>query len=401
MQGGAAPRWVLASMTLAAFAAAIAMTSMAVAVPALSAYWSLRQGQVHWVTSGFIAAMIPAMLATPWLLGRLGERTTCLGALALLVVGGVGGSLATSFGALVAARLLEGAAAGVLQPLPVIVVSNHFDSRHRGTAMGFFTLGVVLAPAIAPALAGTLVDHFGWRSVPLAAAPFALLAALAARWLGIRIAPSAATRGLLIGMRLSLLCESRFRRSCEIAFLYGMAMFASAYLVPVFVQVGLARNASTAGALMLPAGLALAVASPFGGRAADRWPRHLVISAGLLTMAFAHALLLGLDTGTPLVALAVLMILARLGMALVLPSLSLAALTGLPPTDWPAGSMLVSLSRQLGAVIGVGCGAVFLQWRLESVSAVSAFHQTFALMALICVAAALTSWRNEPSAIPP
>jgi predicted MFS family arabinose efflux permease len=396
---GASPRWVLASMTLAAFAAAIAMTSMAVAVPALGAHWSLGQDRVHWVTSGFIAAMIPAMLVTPWLLARFGERTTCVGALVLLVIGGVAGSLAPSFGALVAARLLEGAAAGVLQPLPMIVVSHRFHSRQRGTAMGFFTLGVVLAPAMAPALAGALVDHFGWRAVPLAATPFALLAALAARWLG-SDTPPVAPQSLLAGLRLPLLREPRFRRSCGVAFLYGVAMFASAYLIPVFVQIGLAHSASAAGAVMLPAGLALAAASPFGGSAADRWPRHLVISAGLLTVALAHALLLGLDAGTPLLALALLMIAARLGMALVLPSLSLGALTGLPSADWSAGSTLVSLSRQLGAALGVGCGAVFLQWRLGAVPAVLAFHQTFALVALVCIAAALLSWRNAPRLMP-
>jgi len=391
MADSASPRGVLVSMTLAAFAAAIAMTSMSVAVPALSRQFTLTQDEVHWVYSGFLAAMVPAMLATPALLARFGERATCLGALALLVVGGVAGSMAPGFGWLVAARLLEGVAAGVLQPLPVIVVTRRFDSRHHGTAMGFFTLGVVLAPAIAPGLAGLLVDHVGWRAVPLAAPPFALLAAVVAGRLSTSTAPTA---GLFAGLRLPLLAQPAFLRACGVAFCYGVAMFASAYLVPVFVQLGLGRSASAAGAIMLPAGVALASASPFGGRAADRWPRGHVIAVGMLVIALSHGLLLALDAGSALLALAALMITARLGMALVLPSLSLGALAGLPAADWPAGSTLVSLARQLGAMLGVAGGALFMHWRLEALPVLAAFHQTFVLVVFVCLAGALAAWRT-------
>jgi predicted MFS family arabinose efflux permease len=392
-QDNASPRGVLVSMALAAFAAAIAMTSMAVAVPALSRQFTLTQDQVHWVYSGFLAAMIPAMLATPALLARFGERATCLGALALLVVGGVAGSLAPGFGLLVAARLLEGVAAGVLQPLPVIVVTRHFDRQHHGTAMGFFTLGVVLAPAIAPGLAGVLVDHVGWRAVPLAAAPFALLAALASGRLSAHTGPASST-SLFAGLRLPLLAQPAFLRACGVAFCYGVAMFASAYLVPVFVQLGLTRSASAAGAIMLPAGVALASASPFGGRAADRWPRGHVIAAGMLVIGLSHLLLLTLEAGSALLALAALMITARLGMALVLPSLSLGALAGLPAADWPAGSTLVSLARQLGAMLGVAGGALFLHWRLDALPVLDAFHQTFVVVAGVCLVGALAAWRS-------
>jgi len=382
-------------MALAAFATAVAMTSMPVAVPALSRAFGLGQQQVHWVSSGFIAAMIPGMLATPWLLARFGARRCCTGALAVLVLGAVTGSLAPNFGLLVTARLLEGVAAGVLQPLPVIVVTRQFDSRQHGAAMGWFTVGMVLAPAITPALAGALVDAVGWRAVPLASVPFALLAAWAARHLS---GPAAepAPGHVLAGLRFSLLAHGPFRKSCAIAFLYGLAMFASSYLVPVFVQIGLGRSASAAGAVMLPAGLALALSSPFGGRAADHWARQRVIAIGLLVMSASHALLLALDARSGLAALAVLMVTARLGMALVLPSLSLGALAALPAADWPAGSTLVSLFRQLGATLGVACGAAFLQWRLQSDPAVPAFHETFALVALMCGLAALISWTNAP-----
>lgn len=114
----------------------------------------------------------------------------------------------------------------------------------------------------------------------------------------------------------------------------------------------------------------------------------------MLVIALSHGLLLALDAGSALLALAALMITARLGMALVLPSLSLGALAGLPAADWPAGSTLVSLARQLGAMLGVAGGALFLHWRLDALPVLAAFHQTFVLVVFVCLAGALAAWRT-------
>ena len=381
-------------MALAAFASAVAMTAIAVAVPALSRHWSLGQHEVHWVASGFMAAMLPAMLATPRLLQWLGVRRTALAALLLLAAGGAAGALAQSFGALLAARTVEGFAAGVLQPLPLIVVARNFANEERGRAMGLFTLGIVLAPAVAPALAGALVDHLGWRAVLPAAAPFALLAACVGwRVLPVDRGPTPAAPGL----RLDLFADTEFRRSCGVAFLYGMAAFAASYLVPVFLQMGLQRSAAAAGAVLMPAGIALAVSSPWGGRLADRYPRHRVIAVGIVGLGVAHLAIIALSPSASLVWLVLLLVASRLGAALALPSLALDALRGLPGADWPAASALVSLARQLGATLGVALSSMFVQWRLVAEgAALPAFHQSFVLIAALCALGAWVAWRNGP-----
>ena len=57
-----------------------------------------------------------------------------------------------------------------------------------------------------------------------------------------------------------------------VAFIYGMALFGSTYLVPVFMQIALHLPPSQAGAVLLPAGIVLAVTIPLAGRLADRLP---------------------------------------------------------------------------------------------------------------------------------
>lgn len=420
------------------------MTIMPVAVPAITSYFSLGQDLVHWVSTGFMAAMAFSMLLTPWLVARFGFRRVYEVSLLLLLGGAVCSSLAPNFGSLVLARLVEGVAAGILQPLPVIVVSMAFGDGQRGRAMGIFTLGTVLAPALSPVLGGLLIQMFGWRAVPLALTPMCLLALPAGRWLrcygakekadewsiktldlisiglaagaifcvlvGLSIWRSAnawacfalVVLGLLAGamflrrqgqlvkpiLSIKVFGSRNFALTCLVAFIYGLGVFGSAYLIPIFIQQVLLRTAAEAGAVMLPAGLLLVVSSPVGGWLSDRFQTSRVIAAGMCLLAVAFTALVAVQVHTELSFIIMILMFSRLGMALVLPSLTLSALKTLSHDDWTDGSTAINLIRQLGASLGVSFVAVFLQWRMvihqgadaHSIEWASlAFHETFAI----------------------
>ncbi|MFX7612967.1 hypothetical protein ABTJ49_20985, partial [Acinetobacter baumannii] len=73
-----------------------------------------------------MVATTVSMLTTPWLLSRYGYRATYVGAMLLLLAGGVGGGLARDFGLVLAARVAEGLAAGVVQPIPAVIILYAF-----------------------------------------------------------------------------------------------------------------------------------------------------------------------------------------------------------------------------------------------------------------------------------
>jgi MFS family permease len=77
-------------------ASIMSSTIITVAVPDMSRHFTVGQERAQWVSSGFMAAMTVAMLATPWLLGRFGYRRTYGGSMWLLLVGGVVGGLSTT-----------------------------------------------------------------------------------------------------------------------------------------------------------------------------------------------------------------------------------------------------------------------------------------------------------------
>ncbi len=452
-------RWlVLMTVMVGSIAAIMSSTIVNVAVPDLMAHFHIGQERAQWVAAGFMAAMTLSMLPTPWLLARFGYRHAYIGAVGLLMAGGIVGGFAGHYELVLAMRVAEGLAAGVLQTIPAIIVLRAFEPGARGRAMGIFGFGVVLAPAIGPSVGGVLVEHFGWRSIFFVVVPFALCAmALARRYLPVSAPGGAApggdgatldTRGLalaavgvigllnglvhlhdasmlnaalLIAIGLAALAafvwhESRtptpllnlrlyrsrpFAMASVVAFIYGMGLFGSTYLVPVFLQSALHFPPSQAGAALLPAGLVLALAIPLGGRLADRYPPYALVAVGLALLAGSFVLMATVGTTTALWVLMLWAVIGRIGLGFVLPSLTLGAVPGLTPADMPHAASGISFARQLGGAVGVSVVGIFLEWRLRvhhgvGGTALAGFADTFWLVAALSAAAMLAAFRMQP-----
>ena len=345
----------------------------------------------------------------------------------LLLAGGIAGGLANDFSLVLAARVAEGLAAGVVQPIPAIIIMRAFAPHEQGRASGLFGMGVVLAPALGPSIGGVLVDLFGWRSIFFMVVPLCLLSL----WLAYRYVPDAAPggvaadrngemidwRGLLIGaagtlcllngmivlreqdssllmallllggfglalylfltwqrrmaatgreplMNLALFGYRQFAMGSVVAFIYGTALFGSTYLLPVYMQLGLGLSASHAGTVLLPAGVVLAITIAGVGRLADRRPTWLLVSIGLGLLAASFALMLTVSLASSLWLLALWATLGRIGLGFILPSLNLGSLRPLPHALVAQGASAISFVRMLGGAIGVSLCGIVLEWRL-------------------------------------
>jgi EmrB/QacA subfamily drug resistance transporter len=444
--------WVLLTVMIGTMASIMASTIVNVAVPDMSRHFTLGQDRAQWLSAGFMAAMTLSMLTTPWLLERYGYRHTYAGAVLLLMAGGVCGGSSPWFPLILGMRVTEGLAAGVLQPIPAIVILHAFGPGEQGRAMGIFGFGVVLAPAIGPSVGGVLVEWWGWRSIFFVVVPFCLLALfLARRYLpvgapggaavnraGARIdlpglaligvavlsllnamvsvqAGDAALAGALFAicalavaafvplqrqrahplMRLELFGHRPFAMGGCVAFIYGMGLFGSTYLVPVFMQIALGLPPSQAGAVLLPAGIVLAVTIPLAGRLADRWPVNRIIVIGLALLAMSFGLMVSVQAATALGIIALWAAIGRVGLGFVLPSLNLGAMRGLPNHAISHGSSTINFLRQLGGAVGISLVGSVLEWRLraEGGSPLRACHETFALVGAITALAMIAAWR--------
>jgi EmrB/QacA subfamily drug resistance transporter len=420
-------RWLLLlSVMVGTMASVMSSTIVNVAIPDMSRHFLLGQDRAQWVSSGFMVAMTVSMLTTPWLLGRFGYRATYVGTMVLLLCGGVAGGLAAHFPVVLAARVAEGLAAGVVQPIPAIIMLRAFEPREQGRAAGLFGMGVVLAPALGPSIGGLLVDWFGWRSIFFMVVPFCLASLVLAYryvptsapggadasrgagldWRGLALA-TVGTLSLLNGlvelhgrahgqaivllalaglalvgfvawqrraaatgreplMNLGLFGFRTFAMGSIVAFIYGTALFGSTYLLPVYMQLALHLPASHVGTILLPAGIVLAFTIGGVGRVTHRVPTRVLVTAGLAMLTASFALMVVVDPAQPLVLLVAFAILGRIGLGFILPSLNLGAMRPLHKELIPQGASTINFLRMVGGAAGVSLCAIVLEWRIAA-----------------------------------
>ncbi len=427
----------------------LSATVVNVALHDIMLEFGISQGQVHWLATGFIAAMTTTMLASSWLLDHFGIRKTLGTAMLLFSVVSVVGGFAATPGQLIAARVAQGALAGLMQPMAMYLVFRVFPRERRGQAMGIYGMGVILAPALGPVLGGFLVDQLHWRYVMFAPAPVTLLGVFMA-WrflplppyrpapyrfdliglllLGTAVGVSLDALNLLHGdagagtriaaeLALSLVCLVLFvRRQRRIehpllnvsllrrrSFLYanlgalalGLALFGSTYLVPLFVQTALSFTATEAGLLMLPAGIALGITFPLAGRLADKYRAYKLVVIGMALFASSAILFALSGLATAFGWLALWTVLGRVGLGFMLPALSTGALNPLATHELGAGSSTINFTRQLGGAYGVNLVALTLEFgeQAEGVPTIGAFHSAWWLVAVFVALAAVPVWR--------
>ena len=435
---------VVTTVLVGSMSTLLAATIVNVAFPALMRELRVGHDSVQWVATAFLAATTTTMLATAWSIERHGERRTFAAAMLCFAVGSVLGAAAWSVESLVAARILQGAAAGIVQPLSMVALFRVFPPDQRGRAMGLFGFGIVLAPAVGPAVGGALIEAFGWRSIFLVPMPFCVAAlALGMRSLGTTrtaeprpfdvvgtavlvgalvallnvpvvghrtgwsspwtLALAGAGVALSIGfvgwerrtpralLRVELFRHRGFVGAALVAFAYGAGLFGTTYLVPVLVQEISGFNAREAGLLLAPPGIVLALAMTVGGRLTDRLTPRLVVITGLVLFAASTLLFTRADTATGFWTLAAWLALGRVGLGLVIPALNVGAVQALRGAELAYASAGVNFIRQLGGAAGVNLLAVLLQWRMLAYPAdpARAFHECFAVATAVFLLAAL------------
>jgi len=439
---------VVTTMMLGTISVILSATIVNVAFPALIGEFHVGHDTLQWVAAGYLAAMTGTMLTTAWLVETFGERATFTTTLSLFLAASLTAAASFSMDALIAARVLQGAAAGILQPLAMIVLFRVYPIEERGRAMALYGFGIVLAPAIGPAIGGMLLDAFGWRSIFLLTVPFCIAGlVLGARtlqkrgpaaplrfdWLGCALLvgalvtllnipvvghrdgfASAETLALVAGglalsaafigwemrtaaplLPIGLFRHRPFAGASIVAFAYGIGLFGSTYLVPVFAQDIAHYSASEAGYLLAPPGIALAFAIALGGRLTDRIQAAPIIIAGLALFALSSLLLAFSGAATGFTLLALWLVIGRIGLGMLIPALNVGAVQSLAGTELAYASAAVNFTRQLGGAVGVNLLAVVLEWRSSApglADTARPFHECFAIVTLAFALAIIPAW---------
>src|SRR5437868_1978385 len=158
--------WLIAvSVMFATFMEVLDTTVVNVSLPHIAGSLSASIDEATWALTSYLVANAIILPMTGWLASMFGRKRLLM----LSVVGFTAASflcgLAPTLGTLIFFRVLQGATGGALQPLSQAVLLEAFAPQDRGKAMGFWGLGIVVAPILGPVLGGWLTDNYSWRWV--------------------------------------------------------------------------------------------------------------------------------------------------------------------------------------------------------------------------------------------
>src|SRR5512138_908526 len=150
---------------LATFMEVLDTSVVNVSLPHIAGSLSATIDEATWTVTSYLVANAIILPMTGWLASTFGRKRLLM----LSVVGFTGASFLCGFaptlGSLIFFRIVQGATGGALQPLSQAVLLEAFAPSERGKAMGFWGLGVVVAPILGPVLGGWLTDNYSWRWV--------------------------------------------------------------------------------------------------------------------------------------------------------------------------------------------------------------------------------------------
>ncbi|GAA2792300.1 MFS transporter [Kitasatospora sp. CM 4170] len=203
----AAGRRVLLVCVAGGFTTLLDQSVLNTSIPALRESLHAQPAHLQWIVAGFSLAFGLALVPG----GRLGDvrgrKWFFVAGLALFTSVSVLSATATEPWVLVAARLLQGAGAGLVNSQMIGTLQDVFDGQLRARALGMYAVTGGLAFALGPPIGGAVLaavgPEAGWRLTFLLNVPFGLATvALAARWLP-RPRPSARHADLdLVGLLL-------------------------------------------------------------------------------------------------------------------------------------------------------------------------------------------------------
>src|ERR671915_1876710 len=151
-------------------------TVVNVALPAIAADLGVGLSELEWIVTGYALTFASLMLTGGKLADLLGRRLIFIVGLAIFTVSSLVCGLAGSGEMLIAARVVQGAGAALMNPATLSIIAATFPPEQRGMAIGIWAGVSALALAIGPLVGGLITQHIDWSWIFFVNVPVGILA---------------------------------------------------------------------------------------------------------------------------------------------------------------------------------------------------------------------------------
>jgi EmrB/QacA subfamily drug resistance transporter len=441
--------WTLGAVSFGLFMIMLDNTVVNVALPSIQRDLGVGLSELQWIVTGYALTFAALMLTGGKLADHYGRRLIFVVGLAIFTLASLGCGIAESGDVLIAARVVQGVGAALMNPATLSIISATFPPEQRGTAIGIWAGVSALALAIGPLVGGLLTDHLDWSwiffvNVPvgvlavavsflvieesrdtseerrldlpgqfaggigLFALTYALIEANTYGWTSGRILASFAVAAVgfvafvwlervqrVPMLDLELFRNGTFAGANAVVLLVALAMFGVFFFVSLYMQNILGYSAVQAGAAFLPMTILIILIAPVAGRTSDRVGSRWLMTAGMVLVGLQLLYFSRLGVDETFWSLLPGLVTGGVGMALVMTPSAAAAVRSVPVDKAGVGSAVLNACRQVGGALGIAVMGAIMAAKIDDRRTPEAFVDGFStalvVAALIAFAGAVVA----------
>ena len=379
-----------------------------------------------WITTSYLVAEIIVIPLSAWLANIFSLRTYLLGSTVVFLGLTVACASAHTLGQMIVIRAAQGFAGGALIPLAFTIIMTKLPRSKHPVGLAVYSIAVVFAPSIGPALGGYFSDTFGWQSIFFLSLPSGLVM-VAMLWYALESAPRQwhlLRQGDWLGMftmavglgcletvleegnkddwfgspfivrlaviavlslaafiyvemkraapllNLRLLARRNFCLGTCGNFIFGFSMFGWIYLVPQYLSRMQGYSSQQIGGVMIWLGLPQLLLIPFIPKVMQRVDTRRLVVVGYMLFIAGSLLAMRLSddfSGPQFLSSSLVRALAQV---LTMAPLSAIAIAGIEREQAGSASALFNAMRNMGGAVGIAMIQTFLTKREQFHSAI-------------------------------
>lgn len=372
-----------------------------------------------WIVTAYLVAEIVVIPLSGWLSRAFSPRRYLIANAALFLVFSVACAFAQDLGQMIALRILQGLAGGVLIPMAFTLIMTLLPPSRQPVGLATFSLAASFAPAIGPTVGGWLSATFGWHAVFLLnLAPGAVMMLLL--WVSLERQPmqlgllrqgdwpgivsmavglgslqvvleegaredwfdspfiaalsAVAVAALALFVRtelrsprplldLRLLARRNFGAGVTAMLLVGAVSYGSMFVLPAYLARVQGYDARQIGEVLAWSALPQLVLIPLMPSLMRLVDGRWLVVLGFGLMASSSFMLVGLDAGVAAEQLLLPNVVRAVGQAMAMTPLTVLATGGLGKADAGSASALLNVTRNMGGAVGIAGLQTFLAER--------------------------------------
>jgi MFS transporter, DHA2 family, multidrug resistance protein len=424
-------RWLVAISVMAGtFMVILDSTVVNVALEHIAGSLSATVEEATWALTSYLAANAVILPLTGWLARFFGRKRLLIGSVFGFTFASFLCGLAPSLPVLIIYRVIQGLTGGVMQPLSQSVLLEAFPPHERGKAMGFWSVGIVVAPILGPLLGGWLTDNWSWRWIFYINIPVGITACLmiwsfifdpaylrrggegidfwgigllvigigslqvgldrgqeldwfgsdlitillstAAVFLTFFLVRELTVRNPVVDLRV--FTERTFATGVFLATMVGFVLYGSIVLLPIMLQTLMGYSPFDAGIVMAPRGIGSLLAMPLVGITIGRIDARKLLGTGFFLGGFTLFWLSWLDTSGGYWDFFWPQFLQGISLGLIFVPLTTITMDRIPNKDMGNATSLFNLMRNIGSSVGIALLQTFLVRQRQTHSTVLGEH---------------------------